>query len=990
MKIPTAQFPACARGPLFGLLLCMAPSVTNSQTIVIDTDLNDNPTLNAFGVAQVTDINAATTNPLGLPRLGGADEDTIPSDNYVEITSNLEGQRGTIIFDDPTGGLPIGGFTIRADLRVGGGSTNPADGFSFNLVRPTDPLIGTGEGYAASPTGELNLPEEGSTTGIAIGFDEWFSGGSDTVGMSIRLDNTILREIPLGTRNGALNDITSLQTGPLGPQGESDDTLLGWAPIEITLDAGILSISWKGNVVFSEFVNWTPSPGQIVLGGRTGGARAHHHMDNLYVEVTGANEAQVTGIRTGYDFLEIDVTDLATSVLDPATISLVIAGNDVSGGISVNKVGATTTIRHNQLPQFVFDTPIPFQLTAQDTFGQAIERDDSFAVAGPVVTPTFGLDFVEFEVPNLGTSILNPASVTLSINGTDVSAGLTITTEGGLNTILHNQDPLFVGGTNLNYVLSGLDNFGQNIDLTGTLLVVEPAFPFKEELAGADEASVDGNWGVRYIWNGLELATMTSALDLVKQAAADPVGFTGTFVDTSEPMMNHSAGSSGFVTPDLPYHPDALAAGLPADNYAMYGVACMIIEEAGTYTIGTHSDDGFAFRVHGWEFDEVFGNGQIDTFSRDTILHPAPTGDSNTRAVATLEAGIYRIEYMWWEFGGGDHGEIYIAKGRFPADSDSSDWLPIGITAPGGTFAVPGFDSSGVEASEYGPGLVEGTDFTMSLNPNGGDDLNLTNLAELQSVIDNVALTPVVTPNLAAINFNDPTSGGPGRIVGDVSFAIATAADDNDFVATYTGNLVIPSAGTYQIGFQGDDGGYLRIPGQTFTNLVENATGFSVIDEAGARIVADVPTGNSSTVGEITLAAGSYPIEAGFFERGGGAYFEVFGVEQGGSRQFLIEKDGARSVDLPPLGVAIVRKATEVSITDIVYNSDTDRFNLTWTSRPGKTYGLYWSLDLVDFSSDVDDSIPSGGELTSSGLFINPAIVGGVRPDRIFFRVIEN
>jgi hypothetical protein len=117
------------------------------------------------------------------------------------------------------------------------------------------------------------------------------------------------------------------------------------------------------------------------------------------------------------------------------------------------------------------------------------------------------------------------------------------------------------------------------------------------------------------------------------------------------------------------------------------------------------------------------------------------------------------------------------------------------------SFAVPGFDSSGVEASEYGPGLVEGTDFTMSLNPNGGDDLNLTNLAELQSVIDNVALTPVVTPNLAAINFNDPTSGGPGRIVGDVSFAIATAADDNDFVATDTGNLVIPSAGTYQIGF---------------------------------------------------------------------------------------------------------------------------------------------------------------------------------------------
>ena len=251
-------------------------------------------------------------------------------------------------------------------------------------------------------------------------------------------------------------------------------------------------------------------------------------------------------------------------------------------------------------------------------------------------------------------------------------------------------------------------------------------------------------------------------------------------------------------------------------------------------------------------------------FSRDSIIHPAPTGDSDTRAVATLEAGIYRIEYMWWEFGGGDHGEIYIAKGRFPDDSDSIDWLPIGMTVPGGTFGVPGFDSSGVETTEYGPGLVEGTDFTMSPNPNGGDDANLTNLTELQSVIDNVALTPVVTPNVAAINFNDPGFGGPGRFDGDISFAIATAADDNDFGCIYTGNLVIPTDGTYHIGFQGDDGGYLRIPGQTFTSLVENETGSSVIDEAGARIAADIPTGNSNTVGEITLTAGSYPIEVGF------------------------------------------------------------------------------------------------------------------------------
>ena len=34
--------------------------------------------------------------------------------------------------------------------------------------------------------------KKGRQTGLAIGFDEWFSGGSDTVeGMSVRIDNQI-------------------------------------------------------------------------------------------------------------------------------------------------------------------------------------------------------------------------------------------------------------------------------------------------------------------------------------------------------------------------------------------------------------------------------------------------------------------------------------------------------------------------------------------------------------------------------------------------------------------------------------------------------------------------------------------------------------------------------------------------------------------------------------------------------------------------------
>ena len=42
-------------------------------------------------------------------------------------------QRGAILIGDLDQGGFVDGFVISADLRVGGGTDNPADGFSFNV-----------------------------------------------------------------------------------------------------------------------------------------------------------------------------------------------------------------------------------------------------------------------------------------------------------------------------------------------------------------------------------------------------------------------------------------------------------------------------------------------------------------------------------------------------------------------------------------------------------------------------------------------------------------------------------------------------------------------------------------------------------------------------------------------------------------------------------------------------------------------------------------
>ncbi len=204
---------------------------------------------------------------------------------YVSVTDALNGQRGAIIFPPVDTG---GAFSIGADLRVGGGTDRPADGFSFNFARPDDPVLDDGEDWASSPTGEGNLPEEGTTTGLAIGFDEWFSGGDDVVGMSVRIDNELVAQIEFPTLNGALDDLTSLQTGPLVDDGADPLDHLGWARLEISLDADSkLRITYKGLEVFNEVVAYEAGVGQLVFGGRTGGANGNHHIDNISIRTAG-------------------------------------------------------------------------------------------------------------------------------------------------------------------------------------------------------------------------------------------------------------------------------------------------------------------------------------------------------------------------------------------------------------------------------------------------------------------------------------------------------------------------------------------------------------------------------------------------------------------------------------------------------------------------------------------------------------------------------
>src|SRR5512139_3865809 len=144
----------------------------------------------------------------GSPLETGVDPST---NGYFAITQTTpletgHGMKSTIVFDDFDAGAVIAGVTFSCDVRIGSGSPTPADGFSINFARDTDPVLLSGSFSGA--------PEEGTETGLAVCFDAYNNGGGDVVGLTIKVDNNVITNRAMPTLNGACADATSLQTGP--------------------------------------------------------------------------------------------------------------------------------------------------------------------------------------------------------------------------------------------------------------------------------------------------------------------------------------------------------------------------------------------------------------------------------------------------------------------------------------------------------------------------------------------------------------------------------------------------------------------------------------------------------------------------------------------------------------------------------------------------------------------------------------------------------
>jgi len=367
-----------------------------------------------------------------------------------------------------------------------------------------------------------------------------------------------------------------------------------------------------------------------------------------------------------------------------------VASHHGSGMASIDggpesKVTYKATLRKEQV--FVWGSPILANrehVLRVRTAGDGVVTADRFDVSvsdkpdlaqATIRSVTFTQVVVEME--DVGSSVVVPTSVTLSLDGAPLAC--TAVKSGAITTITCAPASPFAPGSSHTLKVQAQDGAGHPLSSDLAFNLPAPFFPLTG-LGGP--AGTAGNWGVRQVWNAGRADAVVSAAAIALQATQP--GFTGLLQDSTAPFINFALtsnpGAGGLFPDDLPL--PAETAGLAVSDFVILARASVKIPRSGDWTIGVHSDEGFALRFVGHPFDSVNGNGVRDDNFPEYMGFLTETANSNTRGIQKgLAAGTYEIEFVGFQRASGSFYEIYAAEGAFEDDAGTDQWQLIGAPA---------------------------------------------------------------------------------------------------------------------------------------------------------------------------------------------------------------------------------------------------------------------------------------------------------------------
>jgi len=402
-----------------------------------------------------------------------------------------------------------------------------------------------------------------------------------------------------------------------------------------------------------------------------------------------------------------------------------------------------------------------------------------------------------------------------------------------------------------------------------------------------------------------------------------PSGFSGIIGGHTYNIQNHFT-ATGFTVPDI-------ATGGPGDfngtatlaninpgatattHYTLRARAVLTFNCAGTYTIGTGSDDGRLLKITDINTAAPVTFcatpnvgcpgvlGQAEAWSPTVIGREIGGAHNNSRGEITVAAGdVIQIEAIMWQGTGGHSFEIFIGPGpgaAYPASFVLLTDDPFGdgcvtvddqLLAPAPQYSpVPGWNVQTLSVLGGGGGTG---------GSNDGDFNNLNETCELVNFITTDScfvngLTPTLPDGkiwnvdinmVATTMFPDYNSNGTpnNAYENDQSFGLTV----DDAIVRFSASVGIP-VGEWSVAGGSDDGRIIQIDGVSFESMTGQQGGINCIPTGVATdaIGFNATTGHDETVGNFTVtpamggADGIFwtTMQGWFFERNGGQSFEI-------------------------------------------------------------------------------------------------------------------
>ena len=165
--------------------------------------------------------------------------------------------------------------------------------------------------------------------------------------------------------------------------------------------------------------------------------------------------------------------------------------------------------------------------------------------------------------------------------------------------------------------------------------------------------------------------TTVDNLSIAESVISNP-SYQGTVVTVTASSINYlNNGGNGHFGNDQPFPSTTI--GNNVDHFVVLATGTVSIPQAGNWTFGVNSDDGFGLEL---------SNG-VHTF---TSSYPNPRGADDTLAVFNItESGLYNLRLVFYECSGDSALELFAARGSYTIFNPTYFHL-VGDTAHGGLY----------------------------------------------------------------------------------------------------------------------------------------------------------------------------------------------------------------------------------------------------------------------------------------------------------------